>query len=205
MSKLLLIGLLGQKRVGKDTVANLLHKHFDFDRYAIAGGIKDLAIGGIEALKKEIPWVKKEDLKEFKGVLPWQGEKDEKGRKLLQSIGDWGRVNPNFWTDRLTKEIYNNLTTNWKETNRIVITDIRLAREIVTFKKFTEEWLFGDHKFILCKILRDTGLEDGHVTEQESAKISPLYIDMHVDNNGSLEDLEKLVVNRFYPHIQRRF
>ena len=198
MSKLLLIGLLGQKRVGKDTVADLLHKHFDFDRYTIATGIKDLATAGIDTIKKEIPWVKKEDLREFKSTLPWNGEKDVKGRKLLQSIGDWGRGQPNFWTDRLTKEIYNNLTTNWKETNRVVITDIRLAREITAFKKFTEEWLFGEHKLIICKILRNTGLEDQHITEEEVKKISPLYIDIHLDNNGSLEDLEKRVLNRFW-------
>ena len=79
------LGITGQAGAGKSTVAAKLRL------FAAASGV-DLGI---------VPFAK--PLKDFARKLGWNGEKDERGRRLLQLLGtEVGRecIHPDIWVDK---------------------------------------------------------------------------------------------------------
>ena len=76
----MLIGLSGPMYSGKTTAAKMLCQHLDADIIPFAKPLKDIA-----------------------RVMGWNGEKDAKGRRLLQLLGtECGRecISPSIWVDK---------------------------------------------------------------------------------------------------------
>ncbi|RMH56769.1 MAG: hypothetical protein D6679_08210 [Candidatus Hydrogenedentota bacterium] len=153
------LGIAGRMRVGKTTAARYLERRYGFYVCAFADQIKSIA-----------------------RVVGWNGEKDARGRKLLQDIGTVVRdYNERFWIDSLLKSL--------PADRSVAVDDMRMLLE---HRILTEE-----AGFRTVLILRDSSLildapEDtrNHVTEREVDLIEPWRV---IENNGTFEELyEKL-------------
>lgn len=92
---IIIIGLCGQKRVGKDTAAGILSEEFNLIQCAFADPLRQM----LQALlPEEDPW--DDAFKEKKFTF---GAKTVTGRHLLETLGtEWGRelISPDIWAAR---------------------------------------------------------------------------------------------------------
>jgi hypothetical protein len=109
----------------------------------------------------------------------WDGNKDDRGRKLLQIIGtDAGRAyNPDIWVNAMKEKI-----AEAGPGQTIVIDDLRFNNEAELVKG-----LGG----IIILIKRDGYTSDGHASEKG---IDRKYVDITINCSGTVEDLQKLVL-----------
>ena len=116
----------GKAGVGKTLTANTLVKKLEeFDSSLLV--IKNSFAKGVKELSKD---------------FGWDGEKDEKGRKLLQDVGRLGReVNEDFWVDKMLVDTYEQ--TNSIPPNIIIIDDWRFPNESNYFKDKPRVKLFN--------------------------------------------------------------
>lgn len=160
----MIILLSGHARAGKDTVANILEKNYSAQVFAFADSIKDIA-----------------------RKMGWDGKKDERGRKLLQTLGtEVGRAyNENVWVNMCIAEMKDYLALyNFTGFPKLfVVSDCRFPNEITRVK---EE--FPD--VFTVRIHRDTEEHMGHSSE---TSLDGFTFDYHINNNGTLEELEKAV------------
>jgi len=108
---MVVIGLTGKQRVGKDTVASYLVLRYGYER-----------IGNADYLKK------------VAGLVGWSGKKDQQGRKLLQELGMVVRnYDQGFWIRVVTKFI----EKVWKKDDSVcfVIPDVRFPNEAEAIKE----------------------------------------------------------------------
>jgi len=157
---MILLGISGKQRVGKDTVASYLTLRYGFVRLANADYLKKIS-------KK----------------VGWNGQKDEKGRKLLQHLGVIVRdYDPNFWVNYVMKQM-KKLEKQGEQ--KFVITDVRFKNEAEAIKA---------QEGMLVRVVRDTGIEDGHVSEVE---LDEYKFDATIDNNGDYDELFQKVDKLF--------
>ncbi len=147
-----LIGMAYKKQVGKDTGGDYLVKTYGFYTTSFACEVKRIA----------------------KEVFGWDGNKDEKGRKLLQIIGtDCGRAySQNIWINKFDEKF--GLLIN---SSKIVITDVRFVNECEYIKS---------KGGIIINVTRNTGVLDSHLSETELDGYTGF--DYTIDNNGSIID-----------------
>lgn len=115
----------------------------------------------------------------------WDGNKDERGRKLLQEIGKLGRnYNKDYWALTL---IDSALQSDY---DIITVDDWRFPNEVDVCSKYG--------KVVRIRVYRDSILQyaDSSLYNDESENSLPeesVYYDFTVDNNGTFENLyEKL-------------
>lgn len=161
----------GRAGTGKDTCSNyiakvLAQKKYFVSRGAFAKGVKDTAT-----------------------FMGWNGEKDEKGRKLLQDIGNVGRqYDKDIWVKQ-TVDYYKDSRSNF-----VIISDWRFPNEsdyilkkgypVITIRVEApeREALKGTSRYNDVSETSLPSYDDSHNT-----------YDFLVKNNGSYEDLyEKL-------------
>lgn len=124
-------------------------------------------------------------LKVFAYEMGWDGRKDERGRKLLQGIGNIVReYKEGFWALNVVNIIKQEMP------NIAVITDCRFPNEIQIMKDH-----FRDVTTI--KIIRDV-VEMEDISEHALDDYKPNYI---VSNDGTIADLQ----NSLKDVIERRF
>ena len=108
---MILVGLSGKQRVGKDTIAAYLQLKYDFIRLANADRLKEIA-----------------------SLVGWDGKKNSNGRRLLQKLGVVVReYSKNFWISRVSLKIQNLQDMN--PTVAIVVTDVRFTNEADEIKR----------------------------------------------------------------------
>ena len=113
-------------------------------------------------------------LKIFAYEMGWDGRKDERGRKLLQGIGQTVRTyKEGFWALKVAKAIENDMP------EIAVITDCRFPNEIQLIKDY-----FRDVTTI--RIIRDVS-EMSDISEHALDDYTP---DFEVVNNGTILDLK---------------
>lgn len=123
-----------------------------------------------------------ESLKGLATQMGWNGEKDEKGRRLLQLLGtECGRecIDPDIWVKKWADKI------NKIEYGIVLVDDIRFLNEVKEIKK---------HHSILIKLInRGYNLNDTHTSERE---IADEWFDQVIDS-GSLQliDFERTAKN----------
>jgi hypothetical protein len=77
------IGITGLAGSGKDTIADIICKHFNYRKLSFAAALKN-----------------------FCSQAGWDGNKDEAGRKLLQDVGMAFRIyKPNTWVELISSHI----------------------------------------------------------------------------------------------------
>ena len=118
----------------------------------------------------------------------WDGEKDDKGRQLLQNIGSIGRIyNKDLWVESTFSDIYD--TTFGIPLNVIVIDDWRFPNESEYLEKRFKVWKIRiiSEKF---NSLKGTPRENDI---SETALDNYDGFDIEIVNNSTLEELDKLV------------
>ncbi len=106
----------GKAQVGKTTASDYLVDKLSTDT-------------GILANRASLAEPIKINAMEF---FEWDGQKDEKGRRLLQELGDAGR---NFYEDIYAKKLEDNQLSNLFPNNFVVIDDWRYLNEAEYFKR----------------------------------------------------------------------
>lgn len=118
-----------------------------------------------------------------KDYLGWDGQKDEKGRKLLQTIGMALReYNPDTWINLLE----NNLYYYREDKYHFIYTDVRFKNET--------DYIRNNGGIIIRVVRPSLELSDmhNHVSEAGQADIKEDYT---VINDGTIDDLRKKVFN----------
>lgn len=146
-------------QVGKTTAADHLVERHGFVKYALADPIKEIAGRG----------------------FGWDGRKDDRGRRLLQEIGDVGRhYDPDLWLDRFAARLGSDRPI------RAVVDDVRLEREVAYLRSLG---------FLVALVVRPAEKIAGisperarraHVTE---TGLESLELDDRIDNSGTFDEL----------------
>ena len=202
-----IIAITGLKGSGKDTVANFICKHDNsFKTIAFADKLKDIC-----ALLFD--WDRKMLSGRFPESREWREKKDEfwskelnidfTPRKALTAVGTdimRGTIFNNIWDIIVKKKILNNPTINY------VITDCRFANEIKMIHEIggiiiqvergnRPDWWALAEDYNLSHSSKDLPAELTliHPSERDWIGINnPAHI---LYNNGTLEDLEKQVID----------
>lgn len=175
-----LIGLIGQARVGKDTVAAHLYREHDFEQTSFAYPMKRM-------LESAFPGV------DFHGgdreqPIDWLGKSP---RQLMQTLGtEWGRtcIHPDLWVMLTEREIQR---ARSRQFTGLVVTDVRYHNEADMILR---------NGGTLIHVVRDTGAKvNDHVSEQHTWDDYPTRL--MLDNNGTLPLLYSRV-NRIMANLE---
>lgn len=206
---LIIIGILGKKRTGKDTIAQYLVKQHGYKQFYLAEPIYNIVYHGEDRLKEIVPAIEYQDLHKFRFLLNQIKKRDsyhvnrcyttttedlksiKEFRQILQLVGDMGRkISSDFWINKLLYKFYNYISETALNCYKVVISDIRLDTEIIALRnRATNDWLLGEGKFVLWKVNRSMTDEDTHVTEAQIDKLKPSIINHSIDNNGKIAAL----------------
>lgn len=159
----------GKARHGKDTVAGMIESNFK-ER-------------GARVLVTHYADLVKYICKAFFG---WDGNKDERGRTLLQYVGtDIVRgYFPDYWVNFII-DILNMFSEHW---DYVIIPDTRFPNEVDKIKEQFDA--------VHVRVLRD-GFESSLTEEQKNhpseTALDNYTYDVIIHNSGSMEDLEQKV------------
>lgn len=171
---MILIGITGQARSGKDTTADLIATNENDFVTAFANPIK----AGVRAIFNGGPEHTDGKYKETK--IPGFGFT---WRKAMQTLGtEWGREqDKDIWL-KIVAEKYRAHQEESPGGVYFVVSDVRFDNEA--------EWIRDNGGYII-KTKRGMGVSvEGHSSENG---INPALIDVVVNNNGTLESLEQHV------------
>lgn len=177
--KRLIIGLIGRKGSGKNTVGEFLQKSYAFEHWAFAKPLKD-------GLKTMFGWTDehiegslKEVVDERYGITP---------REAMQTLGtEWGQfalmnISKRFrdqtgrklWVKRFQQEVLENRP--WVD--RWVVTDVRFQHEVEVLDEM------GGYTIKIVRPGLDKG--DSHLSEVSIDDLPSHYV---INNDGSKQDL----------------
>lgn len=177
-----IVCLTGKAGAGKDEVAGVLYREFDFARIALADPIKDFAakMFGFSSEQLWGPSAMRNEVSPRWGLTP---------RHVLQVLGtEIGRqIHPEVWLrycwERATAMVFE------PNCSGVVVTDVRFANELDFFKARGAK---------LVKIVRPgqeklEGEAGAHVSELEQDAMSDGVFDAVVTNAGTLDELHHQV------------
>lgn len=146
------IGLIGLAGSGKDAAADALEKtHY---RYAFAGRLKSIA-----------------------RLFGWDGQKDERGRALLQDLGMAGRkYDQDIWVNGIKRLLGPEVLKS-----KLVFTDVRFQNEADYIRSIGGT---------IVRIVRPGQIAQNHESELKQCEISA---DIEIVNDGSIEDLHQKI------------
>lgn len=185
---MIIIGLTGKKRSGKDTVADHLVKNYGFTKLSFAGPLKEACQLLFQFTDDQVHTDLKEEIDPFWGVSP---------RVVLQYVGTdifrnqmkdiIPQIGSNFWTTLAQKRCVDILKDN-KEA-RIVISDVRFQNEAEMINNLGGK---------VIKITRPSLKSvDEHISETGIDSIS--IIDYEIINDKTIEELlgnmDNIVIN----------
>jgi hypothetical protein len=179
----MIVGILGRKGSGKDTVGDYLVSNKNFMKYSFANHLKYGMMEVFGFSKEQVFGNLKEEVDEYWGVTP---------REVLQIIGTDvfqfdlpNKYFPNkinfdrsFWVKRFLKDYHK------FENKNIVICDVRFQHEV--------DALTNDMNARIIKIERPSiNAMDAHLSENEIDSIKN-YTDI-IFNDGTIKDLHDKV------------
>lgn len=180
-----LVGMIGRKRTGKDTVAGVLATEFGFEKAAFADPLREV----VEAIDPIVDY--RTSYKTGPGVIvpvryseavrvrTYEGAKDAypEVRQVLQRLGTDGirKLDTDFWVRIALGRID-------ARTTPLVLTDVRFPNEAEAIV---------DRGGWIVRVLRDGTKTDGeHVSE---SALDDYPEDFTISNNGTLEELRGVV------------
>jgi len=189
----MLIGLIGNKRVGKDTVANFLVEGFQFKKLAFADPIKEVISLLFDLdISEEVD---KENITDYGVSLRTLYQKF--GTELMQEgIYDYFPEMENkiprkmFWIHKLFKRVEAYQKENIQH---FIVSDVRFLHEANHLK---------EKGAILIRINKKTNLRDDHISENQTQELSDSMIDYKIDNNLSLQYLKLQVDTIIKNHLK---
>lgn len=123
----IILGLVGRKQVGKDTVADYLIEHENFTQIAFADTLREVAYGTNPLVSVDPP-LYYADVIDSVGYEAGKRDYPE-FRRFLQNLGTNGirRVEPDFWIKHAINRI--------QETpGHVVVTDVRFPNELAVIE-----------------------------------------------------------------------
>lgn len=173
MVKVILIS--GKARSGKDQTAQY------FKDILVKNGRKAIICHYADALKHFL-----------KNSLGWDGNKDEKGRELLQR---WGtdiirKNNPDCWVNIIIELLKGLEKTDYY----VIIPDTRFKNEIEKIKD-------NDFRSITVRVERpnfNNGLTEEQKNHPSETDLDDYDFDYYIDNDKGLEELQKAVQKIIY-------
>lgn len=160
----------GKAQNGKDTVAGSLHK-------ALVNDGKKVLITHYADLLKYI----------CTNYFGWDGNKDEKGRQMLQYVGTdvIRKQNPSLWVDFVAMML-TYFHGNW---DYVIIPDCRFPNEITTL-------IDNGFDTVHLRVTR-AGIKSPLTTEQQlhpsETALDDVTPDYYINNDGTLHDLETTI------------
>lgn len=183
MSNLIVIGLVGKKRSGKDTIAKYLEK-YGFIRIAFADTLKEVCKLVFHFTDEQVYG---DDLKEVVDEF-WH----HTPRDILQKVGTdlfrerlpelCSNISNNIWIRSAERKMKDLISKGY---NKFVFTDVRFPNELEFVKKLDNS--------VSWKVIRpNLKNQDNHSSEKN---IDELSCDIVINNNSSLQDLDKIVTS----------
>lgn len=131
-------------------------------------------------------------LKEQAKMLGWSGRKDERGRTLLQHLGDVVKEyhGPQYYAEECVKRI------EISDRDVFFITDLRFRYEIEYLRKWEKE---SGNKLVTIRVHRpfDGTWSDGLTQEQRNhiseTDLDNAKFDYYLENDGSIDHLERTI------------
>ena len=204
-----IIGITGLKGSGKDTIGDIICKNFDFQKVAFADKLKDIVSVLFDWDRKMLSGFTPEDRAIREQPDEFWSKKFEKEftpRMALQKIGTEvmrNNLDKSIWVYCLERKLIN-------EDGNFVITDVRFRNEIEMIRRLggtiirvergeRPEWWNLAGEFNILNTDEYNGkflpLMKVHNSERDWIDIDkPAKI---FENNGTIEDLEKEVINFF--------
>jgi len=211
-----IVGIVGFKSVGKDTVADYLVQHYGFVKLSYASALKDVVsiVFGWDRqmLEGDTPasraW--REQVDEYWNISPRQG---------LQKVGtDLFRqhLDPSIWIKCLHKKIVAILQSNPQA--RIVVTDCRFENEIRMIKemqgtilhvrRFPEpDWLvecmskYHQHHHFTREMFQSTQVHNSEWEHLLLKQTNPSLFDIDLLNKADVQSLYTLI-DTVFCHLQ---
>lgn len=194
----IIIGLIGDNRVGKDTFATELAKLSNFKTIAFADPVKDMLRVLFNFTDEQLYGNSKEIIDNRWNITPREAM-TKLGTELMQF--DIYKYLPGlsssipqrtFWAHKIIQQIDN-------DNNNYIITDIRFLHELNTIKQYCNH---NNIVLYIIKIIRPnnphiTQIEQEHLSRAEINMISNEFITHTISNdNGIKEFIDK--VKEFY-------
>jgi hypothetical protein len=167
----MIIGLIGYAQSGKDTVAKILVDNYGYKRIAFADKIREFLYETgpdyIKYLVDEIGWEK--------------AKQNRTVREMLQTTGVGARnvFGEDFWI--------NQAFSGLRDLDNVVITDVRFTNEADYLKSYPGSQLWRVERNGVKAV-------NSHVSETQLDNYP--FIDQTFVNNGTIADLEVLVLRR---------
>jgi hypothetical protein len=201
----MIIGLIGQKRVGKDTVASMIKLLYpDFKTIALADPIKDIARIMFNFTEEQLYGNEKEVLDPRWNITPRQVF-EQFGTDIMQF--DIYKYLPTLETSVPKRKFWvQSLLSHIDINDNVIITDIRGTHELEEIIKFNPS-----SKFI--KIIKpnitmqstqtstQTLPQHFHITQLEPNMIDDKFINETIINDCTLEELQEKVKMLFVNKI----
>lgn len=179
----MIVGILGNARVGKDTMADYLVRRHGFKKMALADPMKELCQRLFSFSDSQL-WGSERDLPDSR-YRRADGE-PLTPRFALQTLGtEWGRrCDPEVWVRRLLWR-YNDLHPGWGEPTNVAVADLRFANEVRAVKaaggRIVRVYRPGCDGSTLAGV-------PGHVSEEEQKSIPDSECHHIIHNDGSLDE-----------------
>lgn len=202
---MVLIGLVGQNRVGKDTLAEVLTKKYGFKQYALADPIKKIAQILFDFNEEQLNGCLKEEIDPKWNISPRQFYQ-QFGTEIMQY--DIYKYLPSLEEKVPSRHLWVKIMEQWvKEQqtigfNNIVISDIRFVHEAASIR---------DMNGILIKITRNSNNNNDndndndnknetniHLSQKTINDIPDDWIDYSIQNNTSYDEYK----NKINQYIQ---
>lgn len=195
----MIIGLIGQKRVGKDTVASLI-KEFDneYKCMALADPIKDVARIMFNFSEKQLYEAEKDEIDAKWNIKPREFF-EQFGTDIMQfdiykylpALADTVPQRK-FWVMSLLSKITKN--------DKIIITDVRGQHELEEIRKFNPNAIFIRIVRPIISMQPTQSTQPTHITQLEPNQISDEFITETIINDGTIDELRGKI-NKIYNSI----
>jgi len=164
---MLLIGLAGAKRVGKDVVASMLCEKHGFTQYAFASPLKTLCQDLFGLTDQQVHGSLKEVRDRRYHMTP---------RQILQQVGtDCIRtISPTHWLDAFEKQLVA------ESRSKVVVSDVRFQNEVDLIRRL------GGRVFLITRECCEVC--DRHVSEQQVYGLKG--VTGTIRNAGTVQDLK---------------
>lgn len=190
--KTVVILISGKAGAGKTTVSEILSEKLrdipsmDVFNYSFASPIKYIA----------------------KAFIGWDGEKDDKGRKLLQNIGQLAReYDPYIWVKHFLTQLDR---TSALPRNFVLIDDFRFPNEVEYIKnnpllEVVTVRVFGRHTSMTSELESEISENALPVEIDENLTLGGgVYYDITIDNSGDL-DLLKMKLDVVLAQLEKTY